>query len=153
LYNFRLQSGVSGSLSSRIGLSCSCSRVVSLEETRMSPRFSSFLGRLLLAIVAASVGLAAQQADQGTATQSNNAAAQTAPAPPANPAPNTGSYDETQPSKVDIFTGYSWLSPNGAVNGNKAIPAGFTVAGSYWFNKYFGGGVETGNHFGNINTI
>jgi outer membrane protein OmpA-like peptidoglycan-associated protein len=118
----------------------------------MSPRFSSFVGRLLLAIVVASVGLAAQQSDQGTATQSSNAAAQTAPAPPQNPSPSTYS-DDNQPSKVDVFTGYSWLSPNGAINGNKGIPAGFTVASSYWFNKYFGGVVETGNHFGDINTI
>jgi OmpA family protein len=118
----------------------------------MSPRSMSFLGRLVLAIVVASVGIAAQQTDQGTATQSNNAAAQTAPAPPANPAPSYSS-DENQPSKADIFTGYSYLSPNGAINGNKGIPAGFTVAASYWFNKYFGGVLETGNHFGDRNTI
>src|SRR5690242_1208925 len=115
----------------------------------MSPRFLSFLGRVFLAVLTLSIGIAAQS-DQG-ATQPNNAA-QTAPAPPQNPAPSTYS-DENQPSKVDVFAGYSWLSPNGAVNGNKGITDGFKVATSYWFNKYFGGVVETGNHFGDINTI
>ena len=80
----------------------------------MSPRLSSFLGRVLLAIVAVSISAVAQ--------------------------------DETQPSKVDVFAGYSYLSPNGAINGNKGINSGFTVASSYWFNKYFGGVVETGTH-------
>lgn len=104
----------------------------------MSPRFSSFIGRLLLAVLAVSVGVAAQ---------SNRAAD-----PPA-PAPQTSSSnysDENQPSKVDIFAGYSYLNPGGSVNGVrlKGIDQGFTVASSYWLNKYFGGVVETGSHFG-----
>ncbi|HWC20322.1 MAG TPA: hypothetical protein VG498_25120, partial [Terriglobales bacterium] len=116
----------------------------------MSPRFLSFLGRVFLAVVTLSIGIAAQS-DQGAATQPNNAV-QTAPTPPQNPAPSSYSSDENQPSKVDVFAGYSWLSPNGAVNGNKGITDGFKVAASYWFNKYLGGVVQTGNHFGDINT-
>src|SRR5579872_6663081 len=98
----------------------------------MSPRFSSFFSRLLLAVVAASVGVAAQQS--------------------APPSPSTSS-DENQPSKIDVFAGYSYLNPNGAINGAKGIPAGFTIAATYWANKYFGGVVETGSHFGDINTF
>jgi len=90
----------------------------------MSPRFARFLGRVLLAVfLAVSISALAQTSD------------------------------ETQPSKVDVFAGYSYLSPNGAVNGNKGITSGFTVASSYWFNKYFGGVVETGTHLGDINTF
>lgn len=119
----------------------------------MSRRFSSFLSRLLLVVLSVSIGMVAQQSDQGTTTPSNGAAAQTAPAP--NPPQPSSGYpsDETQPSKVDVFAGYSFLSPNGAINGNKGITKGFTIAGSYWVNKYLGGVIETGSHFGDINTI
>jgi hypothetical protein len=104
----------------------------------MSPRFSSFLAPVLLCVLIVSVGMTAQ----------------TTPAP-ANPpqSPSTASSDENQLSKVDVFAGYSWLSPNSAVNGNKGITKGFTVAGSYWLNKYFGGVIESGNHFGDVNTF
>ena len=116
----------------------------------MSLRFLSFSGRLLLALVAVSVGVAAQQSDPGTTTPSNRAAMQTAPAPN-NPAPSSSAYsDENQPSKVDIFAGYSYLNPGGSVNGIrlKGIDKGLTVAASYWANKYFGGVAEVGGHFG-----
>ena len=103
----------------------------------MSPR-SSFFGRVLLAVVTLFAGVAA--------------VAQTTPAP-ANPQPSSSSSDESSPSRVDVFAGYSYLSPNGAINGNKGIPAGFTIASSYWFNKYLGAALETGSHFGDINTF
>jgi hypothetical protein len=113
----------------------------------------SFFGRLVLAMVTVSIGVMGQQSDQGTATPSNSAAAQNAPATPApQPSPSYSS-DETQPSKFDLFAGYSYLSPNGAINGNKGITDGFTFAGSYWANKYFGGVIEAGSSFGDINTI
>jgi hypothetical protein len=119
----------------------------------MSPRLMSFFGRLVLAMVAVSVGVVAQQTDQGTATPPNNVAAQTAPPAPSPQPSSNYSSDETQPSKFDLFAGYSYLSPNGAINGNKGIKDGFTFAGSYWANKYFGGVIEAGSHFGDINTI
>ncbi|HET9743834.1 MAG TPA: OmpA family protein [Terriglobales bacterium] len=108
----------------------------------MSPRFSSFLGRLLLSVVTLSLGLTAQQtSNQATAA-------------PQNPAPASSTYsDEPQPSRVDVFAGYSYLSPNGAINGNKGITKGFTLAGTYWANKYLGAVIETGAHFGDINTF
>ena len=93
----------------------------------MSPRFVSFLGRVMLTVIAASISVMAQA--------------------------QTSSADETQPSKVDVFAGYSFLSPNGAINGNKGITKGFTVASSYWLNKYIGGVIETGTHLGDINTF
>src|SRR5207248_4662690 len=95
----------------------------------MSPRLAVLAGRLLLTVVAASISVLAQAA------------------------PQTSSADETQPSKVDVFAGYSYLSPNGAFSGNKGITSGFTVASSYWFNKYFGGVVETGTHLGDVATF
>jgi len=102
----------------------------------MSPRFLSFLGRVLLAVMTVFAAVAAM--------------AQTAPAnPPQTPAPSS---DES-PSKVDVFAGYSFLSPNGAINGNKGITKGFTIASSYWLNKYIGGVVETGSHFGDVNNF
>jgi hypothetical protein len=113
----------------------------------MSPRLMSFFGRLVLAMVAVSVGVVAQQTDQGTATPPNNVAAQTAPPAPSPQPSSNYSSDETQPSKFDLFAGYSYLSPNGAINGNKGIKDGFTFAGSYWANKYFGGVIEAGSHF------
>jgi hypothetical protein len=118
----------------------------------MSPRFMSFLGRLVLAMLTVSVGVVAQQTDQGTATPPNNVAGQTTPPAPA-PQPSSYASDEIQASKFDLFAGYSYLSPNGAINGNKGIKKGYTVAGSYWFNKYFGGVIETGSHFGDVNTF
>lgn len=102
----------------------------------MSPRFLSFLGRMLLAVITVSIAVTAQ----------------TNPAP-ANPPQSSTSSDETQPSKVDIFAGYSYLSPNGAINGNKGIPQGGTLAGSYWLNKFLGGVVELGVHSGDINSF
>jgi len=104
----------------------------------MSPRFLSFLGRVLLAVLIVFAGVAAM-------AQTTPAAA----APPPAPAPSS---DES-PSRVDVFAGYSFLSPNGAINGNKGIPKGFTIASSYWFNKYLGAALETGSHFGDINTF
>lgn len=121
----------------------------------MSPRFSSLFSRLLLAILVLSVGLAAQQPSSQSTTTSNDVAAQQGNAPAA-PAPqNTNAFDETQPSKVDIFAGYSYLSPNETLAGVRlrGIPAGFTIASSYWLNKYIGGVIETGSHFGPNTTI
>src|SRR5579864_1779758 len=102
----------------------------------MSPRFSSLFGRVLLALIVVFAGV--------------TAVAQTTPAPANPPQAPSASSDES-PSKIDVFAGYSFLSPNGAINGNKGIPKGFTVASSYWVNKYLGAVLETGSHFGDIN--
>src|SRR5258706_2443258 len=56
---------------------------------------------------------------------------------------------DQQPSKVDIFAGYSWLNPGGKLNGVglKSLPKGYTVSTTYWLNKF--GGIEfaSGGHF------
>jgi outer membrane protein OmpA-like peptidoglycan-associated protein len=59
---------------------------------------------------------------------------------------------DQEPSKVDLFTGYSYANPSTRV-GNidlKDMPAGFTVAGTYFFNKYAGFTLDGGGHFGDV---
>jgi len=70
---------------------------------------------------------------------------------------------ETQPAKVEVFTGYSWMNSNSTISGTKTIrgvtvpvteelkdaKGGFVVSGSYFFNKWFGLKLDTGAHFGN----
>jgi outer membrane protein OmpA-like peptidoglycan-associated protein len=98
----------------------------------MSARLSSHLRRVLLqcvAVVLAVTGVAAQS-----------------------------SSDEKPPSRTDIFAGYSYLSPNGKIAGTnlRGINMGFVVAPAFWFDRYFGLTIVSGNHFGpnsNINTL
>src|SRR5271154_981099 len=60
-------------------------------------------------------------------------------------------------SRIDIFTGYSYIAPKDSVstslnNGTiftsnmDAIDAGALISGAYYFNKYVGGQVEAGFH-------
>ncbi len=60
-------------------------------------------------------------------------------------------------SRIDIFTGYSYIAPKGNVqtqlnNGTTftgnfdAVDAGALISGAYYFNKYVGGQVEAGFH-------
>ncbi len=64
---------------------------------------------------------------------------------------------DRQPSKVDVFAGYSWLDPGGRVNGQKlrSISKGYTVGTTYWLNRYGGIELDSSGHFGNskISTI
>jgi len=60
------------------------------------------------------------------------------------------------PSKVDIFAGYSWLHPgdnNHGLTGQKDIPSGFTVSGTYFGSRYAGFTVDTGYHTGSTANI
>jgi outer membrane protein OmpA-like peptidoglycan-associated protein len=55
------------------------------------------------------------------------------------------------PSKFDIFTGYSWLHPGYDTyvpNAQENIDKGFTVSGTYFFNRNFGMGIDYGNDRG-----
>jgi len=55
------------------------------------------------------------------------------------------------PSRVDIFTGYSWLHPGYDTyvpTAQENIDKGFTVSGTYFFNRNVGLTVDSGNHFG-----
>jgi outer membrane protein OmpA-like peptidoglycan-associated protein len=70
---------------------------------------------------------------------------------------------ETQPAKVEVFTGYSWMNSNSTITGTKTVggvtvpvteelkdaKSGFVVSGSYFLNKWFGITLDTGAHFGN----
>ncbi|HUZ05267.1 MAG TPA: hypothetical protein VMU62_07910, partial [Acidobacteriaceae bacterium] len=52
------------------------------------------------------------------------------------------------PSKVDIFAGYSYLAPHGNINGNKynSVNVGAIGSGAYYFNKFLGGEVSMASH-------
>ncbi len=102
----------------------------------MLSRPKGFLSRILL--VACAVGLG-----------SSSLYGQSSPTPTAPlPAPI---------SRVDIFLGYSYLSPQGTINTPltdgtvvpdkySSITLGTVASGAYYFNKYVGGQVEIGIH-------
>ena len=84
-------------------------------------RPTSILGRFALAACAVSLGAA-------------GLSAQTAPAAPAPAGPN--------PSRVDLFTGYSYFGAHGSVKpaniNYSSVDEGAIGSGAYWFNKYVG---------------
>jgi len=63
-------------------------------------------------------------------------------------APTTAAPTGPNPSRVDIFTGYSYLAPHGNINGVKynSVDLGAIGSGAYYFNKYFGGEVSAAFH-------
>ncbi len=92
------------------------------------------LGRIVLAACAVSLGIA-------------SLGAQT-PAPAAPPA-------GINPSRVDVFTGYSYFGAHGQLQ-PQAIPyssinLGAIGSGAYYFNKYFGGEIIYANHPSGVN--
>lgn len=57
--------------------------------------------------------------------------------------PATALFAQEPPSKVDIFTGYSWARPGtgsalSVVGGQENLPRGFTVATTYFLNRNWG---------------
>jgi len=84
-------------------------------------------GRWIAAVCV--LGLATTLMAQTSATSSSSAA-------PAAPTPST----TVNPSRVDIFLGYSYLAPNSYVNGAKyaAVNLGAIGSGAYYFSKNFG---------------
>ncbi len=92
------------------------------------------LGRFLLAAVAVSLGVA-------------SLGAQT----PAPTAPASGS----NPSKVDIFMGYSYFGAHGRLNPAglpySSVNLGAIGSGAYYFNRYFGGEIIYANHPDGVN--
>lgn len=74
--------------------------------------------------------------------------------------PAASSSGDFTPAKVEIFLGYSWMNSGDIISGGKApaVPltlrlndarGGFEVAGSYFFNKWFGITFDSAAHFGN----
>jgi outer membrane protein OmpA-like peptidoglycan-associated protein len=132
-----------------------------------SLRLSSRMLPVALTMILAASGVMAQQTDssptasqsssQNSAGQSDQQAGRQAPATgPQAPASTGGSTaSEEQPSKFDLFLGYSYLSPNGRVNGQqlRGMPWGGTISPSFWLNRYFGLAVEGGHSQGPNATI
>jgi hypothetical protein len=52
------------------------------------------------------------------------------------------------PSRIDIFAGYSYLAPHGNINGvtYSAVNEGAIGSGAYYFNKYVGGEISAAFH-------
>ena len=92
------------------------------------------LGRFVLAACAVSLGAA-------------SLGAQT----PATPAPAMGS----NPSRFDVFLGYSYFGAHGQVNPSSiqysSINLGAIGSGAYYFNRYFGGEFIYSNHPSGVN--
>jgi hypothetical protein len=133
------------------------------EDRRMHLRPLHSLSRILLVTCAVGLGTTAlfaqdtntsQTPAQSTPDQSSSSAPAAAPAAPASTAPQAPFA-----SRVDIFAGYSYLSPHGSVT----IPGGSLVgvsgpvtyssvdvgaigSGTYYFNRYVGGQIEYSNH-------
>ena len=102
----------------------------------MSYRPFRHFGRFLLAACAVSVA---------TASLSAQDTPPSAP-PPSAPAPTSNAYTGVNPSKVDVFMGYSYFGAHGAVNPfgirYSSVDEGAVISGAYYFNKYFGAEIE-----------
>jgi hypothetical protein len=124
------------------------------------------LSRILLVTCAVGLGTTAlfaqdapaspQTPPQPTQDQSSSSAPAAAPAAPA---PATTAPEAPYASRIDIFAGYSYLSPHGSVTipgGNligvsgpvtySAINAGAIGSGTYYFNRYVGAQAEVSVH-------
>ncbi|HEY6969531.1 MAG TPA: OmpA family protein [Candidatus Angelobacter sp.] len=117
---------------------------------------SRTLSMVLLAF--ATLSLAAQTTDSGQSSTDNHFAQPSSSSSSPAPAADAG---ETKPAKVEVFTGYSWMTLNNPkIIGTKGgFPAtftlkdnrgGFLVDVSYFFNKWFGVTLDTGAHFGDL---
>lgn len=87
-------------------------------------------GRLLTAACVLGLGTTVLMAQQASTT-------------PAAPMPAG-----VNPSRVDIFAGYSYLAPHGNINGAKynSVNVGAIGSGAYYFNKFFGAEVSGASH-------
>ena len=117
------------------------------------------LSRILLVTCAVGLGTTAlfaqdQTPPQPTSGQSSSSAPAAAPAKSAPSAPQ-GPFA----SRVDIFAGYSYLSPHGSVTipggaavglpgpvSYSSINSGAIGSGTYYFNRYLGAQAEYSNH-------
>ena len=80
----------------------------------------------------------------GTAALAQTAAPAPAPAP---------ASTQVNPSRIDVFLGYSYLAPHGTLKNQlfgdtpfASIDYGAIGSGTYFFNKYFGGQLEFAAH-------
>ena len=106
----------------------------------MSHRSFRHFGRFLLAACAVSVATASLCA------QDASSSATPPPAPPSAPAPASAAYTGVNPSKYDLFLGYSYFGAHGYVNPSgirySSVDEGAVISGAYYFNKFFGAEIE-----------
>ncbi|MDQ2733189.1 MAG: hypothetical protein M3Y56_16185, partial [Armatimonadota bacterium] len=89
------------------------------------------------------------------AQSSSSSDAPDAPAPAAQNAPAPATQNMAakpamgvNPSRIDIFLGYSYLSPHGYIQGQRYrdVNIGAIGSGAFYFNKYMGGEVTVASH-------
>ena len=101
----------------------------------MSYRPFRHFGRFFLAACAASLATVSLSAQDAPATP-----------PPNAPAPTSAAYTGVNPSRVDIFMGYSYFGAHGELKPAgirySSVDEGAVLSGAYYFNKYFGAEVE-----------
>ena len=108
----------------------------------MSYRPFRKFSRFMLAACAVSLGSASLYAQDASSTSTP-----AAPPPPA-PAPTStaAAYNGPNPSRVDIFAGYSYFGAHGGLKpyglNYSSVDEGAVISGAYYFNKYFGAEVE-----------
>ncbi len=91
-----------------------------------------------LCILGLGTALTAQQTSSSSATGTMSA----------NSAKTSALPSQINPSRFDIFLGYSYLAPHGTVNGQSysAVDKGAIGSGAYYFDKYMGGEFSIAAH-------
>jgi hypothetical protein len=86
----------------------------------------------------------------GTTLMAQSSSSSDAPNAPTPAAQNSAAKPiaGVNPSRIDIFLGYSYLSPHGYANGERFrdVNIGAIGSGAYYFNKYMGGEVTVASH-------
>ena len=111
-----------------------------VEDTGMEHSKVRSTGRLLAAVCVFGLGsvLIAQTSSSSSTGAAANATQNAATKPAAG----------MNPSRADIFLGYSYLAPHGNIQGApyKDVNVGAIGSGAYFFNKYLGGEVSLASH-------
>src|SRR5437588_4546962 len=123
----------------------------SLEEAMSLPnlRRGLFLALLTLGLLPLSAQTTGQNGTANANPQSNSTKSKS----------TTSSSGDPQPAKVEVFTGYTWMTLNGTVIGHDGPSPlianklqgnnnGLIVNGSYFFNRWFGITAGAAAHFG-----
>lgn len=95
---------------------------------------------LVAACVVGGLGASALTAQQTASSSSSTSAATSGTASKAQPGVN--------PSRIDIFAGYSYFAPHGNISGQRfnAVNVGAIGSGAYYFSKYAGAEVSLASH-------
>lgn len=116
------------------------------------------LSLLMMLLVCASLPLAAQTADQSSATGQSSTVDFFQQTGPGGSAPASSYSGETKPARVEIFAGYSWMnSPDHITRNQFGVPVTFKLGDakggaigefSIFFNKFVGIKFDGGGHAG-----